>query len=66
LPNERKRRERGRVMSTKTYEVFLDSSYYDMWCVRSVDDTRFDSPFSFHFVTYTDALLFKELIEKAL
>lgn len=53
-------------MDIKTYEIFLDASYYDMWCVRSVEDRRFDSPFSFHFVKYTDAILFKELIEKAL
>ena len=47
------------------YEVFLDPSYFDMWCVRSADDRRFNSPMSFHFNLEKDARTFKELIEKA-
>ena len=47
------------------FEMFCDESYYDMWCVRNVDDKRFNSPTSFHFVKKEDAEKFKELIEKA-
>ena len=47
------------------YEMFQDKSYYDMWCVRSVDDRRFNSPMSFHFAREEDAYDFKRLIEKA-
>jgi hypothetical protein len=47
------------------YELFCDLSYYDMWCVRNIDDKRFQSPMSFHFILKEDAELFKTLIEKA-
>lgn len=47
------------------YELFSDSAYYDMWCVRNRDDRRFDSPTSFHFDTRTEAEMFKMLIERA-
>lgn len=47
------------------YEIFRDSSYYDMWCVRSKDDRRFNSPMSFHFAMKKDADEFKRLIEMA-
>lgn len=47
------------------FEMFLDSSYYDMWCVRSADDRRFNSPMSFHFNRMDDATEFKRLIELA-
>lgn len=49
----------------ESFELFCDESYYDMWCVRSIDDTRFESPMSFHFVEEGDAKDFKRLIEKA-
>ena len=45
------------------YEIFLDESYYGMWCVRSKDDKRFNSPMSFHFSKKEDAESFKYLIE---
>ena len=47
------------------YELFFDNGYYGMWCVRNIDDRRFSSPTSFHFVNKEDAELFKKLIEKA-
>ena len=52
-------------MNKPKFELFCDESYYDMWCVRNVDDKRFNSPTSFHFVKKEDAEKFKELIEKA-
>lgn len=54
-------------MSTpiEKYEMFLDMSYYDMWCVRCLSDRRFDSPLSFHFMKKEDAEEFKRLIELA-
>lgn len=53
------------VLFRAEYEVFTDSSYYDMWCVKNKDNRRFDSPMSFHFVKYDDAEEFKRLIELA-
>jgi hypothetical protein len=47
------------------YEVFCDQSYYDLWCVRSVNDKRFDSPMSFHFMREQDAREFLRLITLA-
>ena len=47
------------------YEIFRDSSYYDMWCVRNTDDRRFESPMSFHFAKKEDVDEFKRLIELA-
>lgn len=53
-------------METKdSYELYCDSAYYDMWCVRNVNDNRFQSPTSFHFMKKTDAEEFKRLIEIA-
>ena len=49
----------------KDYELFCDSSYYDMFCVRNKNDRRFSSPMSFHFTKYEDAKAFFELIQKA-
>ena len=54
----------GKVQ-TEGYEIFSDSSYYDMWCVRNTNDRRFDSPMSFHFIERNDAVEFKRLIELA-
>lgn len=49
----------------KNYEIFTDDGYYGLWCVRNINDKRFSSPMSFHFVEKQDAEKFKELIEKA-
>lgn len=45
------------------YEMFCDEGYYHLWCVRSLDDKRFNSPMSFHFTYEKDAIEFKRLIE---
>lgn len=47
------------------YELFRDESYYDLFCVRNINDTRFNNPTSFHFEKYEDAVEFKRLIEIA-
>lgn len=47
------------------WELFMDSSFYDMFAVRQVGDKDFNSPRLFHFDKLEDAKLFKELIEKA-
>jgi len=43
-------------------EIFKDSIYYDMWCVRDKTDKRFESPTSFHFALKKDAEEFKRLL----
>lgn len=35
--------------------MFRDSSYYDLWCVRAVNDRRFESPHSQHFSSKFEA-----------
>ena len=47
------------------WEVFLDESYFSMWCVRPMGDKNFNSPQSFHFSLKEDAEKLKELAEKA-
>ena len=49
----------------RSWEMFEDRSYFDMWCVRAADDKSFNSPLSFHFNTYIQALNFKVLIENS-
>ena len=52
-------------MESKDYVMFLDSAYYDMWCMRNKNDKRFNSPTSFHFAKREDAEKFLELITMA-
>ena len=47
------------------YEIYQDSNYYDLWCVRNTNDKRFDSLTSFHFEKEEDALEFLRLLEIA-
>ena len=47
------------------YEMFLDLSYFDMWCVRDSNDRHFNSPTSYHFDKHEDAIMFYELIKKS-
>lgn len=47
------------------YEIFMDESYYGKWCVRNVNDRRFNSPTSFHFTKKEDAEEFKRLLDIA-
>lgn len=47
----------------RTWEAFVDVCYYDCICVRLKSDRDFNSPTSFHFVTYEQAKQFVELIK---
>jgi hypothetical protein len=47
------------------WELFLDDSYYGLWCVRPAGDTDFNSQRTFHFIEKTDAGNFKNLVSKA-
>ena len=50
----------------REWEMFLDSSYYDMFCVRCLSFSKdFNSQLSFHFVLKRDAETFAELLKKA-
>ena len=48
------------------FEVFLDACYYDLWCVRPVGDTDFNSTRSVHFPTEQEARTFHQLAEKGI
>lgn len=50
----------------REWEIFQDLVYYDLWCVRQVDDRQFDSPLSFHFEREIDAINFLALVSKSL
>jgi len=47
----------------RTWEAFLDPSYYDCICVRPKSEKSFDSPLAFHFDTSEQALAFIELLK---
>ena len=47
------------------WELYLDSSFYDMWAVREQGDKDFSSPRLFHFIHKDEAEQFKVLIEKS-
>lgn len=49
----------------RKWERFLDYSYYDMVCVKKVDDKNFNSPDVYHFNTMADAEIFSSLLAKA-
>ena len=49
----------------REYEIFNDSSYYGMWCVRDTEDKDFDSRTSWHFVDKKDAEQLLDLLNKA-
>lgn len=49
----------------RSWEMFEDRSYFDMWCVRATDYKSFNYPLSFHFNTYMQALNFKVLLENS-
>ena len=52
-------------MKKRTYEMFSDNSYFDMWCVREKFDKDFNSRTSWHFVNKKDAYDFLMLLTKA-
>jgi hypothetical protein len=49
----------------REYEIFLDLSYYGLWCVRDKNDQSFVSQLSFHFEKKEDAENFFRLIKIA-
>lgn len=49
----------------RVYEIFVDTSYYDMWCVRDVSDKDFNSKTSWHFSTKEEAEQYCKLINEA-
>ena len=48
----------------RTWELFHDISYYGMYCVRFINDRKFNSQTSFHFMTKNEAEIFIKLLEK--
>jgi len=49
----------------RVWEIFIDSSYYDMACVRQIGDKNFNSIESYHFPTLLDAHIFASLLKSA-
>ena len=49
----------------RTWELFHDISYYGMYCVRFINDRKFNSQTSFHFITKNEAEIFIKLLEKS-
>lgn len=49
----------------RKWERFLDYSYYDMACVKKVNDKSFNSPDVYHFNTMEEAEIFSSLLAKA-
>ena len=47
----------------RTWECFVDRSYFDMYCVRVEGDRDFNSQLSFHFCTVTQACDFMNLLK---
>jgi hypothetical protein len=47
----------------REWETFIDRGYFDMTCVRWVEDKNFNSPTSFHFDTPAEAYQFMKLLE---
>lgn len=45
----------------RTWELFIDPCYWEMTCVRLMDDRDFNSPTSFHFMTLKEAEQFKKI-----
>lgn len=46
------------------YEIFLDSSYYDTWCVRPKGSRSFLDPKCLHFDSEEEARKYKEMVEQ--
>jgi len=54
------------INNESKYELFLDTSYYDTWCVREKEDRNFNSLVSYHFADKEDASLFLSLLDKTI
>ena len=52
-------------MNKREYEIFRDTAYYDMYCVRDTSNKKFNSNTSWHFATKDKAEKFLELIKEA-
>ena len=49
----------------REWEMFIDHSYFDYFCVRLASDRDFNSDTSFHFNTIEQAQQFVELLKQA-
>ena len=49
----------------RSWECFVDRSYFDMYCVRVEGDRDFNSQLSFHFYTVTQACDFMNLLKES-
>ena len=49
----------------REWEMFIDRSYFDYFCVRLASDRDFNSNTSFHFNTIEQAQQFVELLKQA-
>lgn len=47
----------------RTWECFVDRSFFDMVCVRVKGDRDFNSQLSFHFYTVNQAFDFMKLLK---
>ena len=50
-------------MIKRTYEMFIDDSYYGMWCVKEIESRYFDR--TWHFADKKDAYDLLMLLSKA-
>ena len=55
----------NRSVYKRTYKMFLDESYFGMWCVRDILDRDFNSRTSWHFASKEDAENLLNLLNKA-
>ena len=49
----------------RDWEMYCDTSYFDLFCCRCTIDKNFNSQFSFRFDTYEEAMQFMNLIKEA-
>ena len=49
----------------REWEMFIDRSYFDYFCVRLASDRDFNSDTSFHFNTIKQVHQFVELLKQA-
>lgn len=52
------------VVDLTKWEIFMDVSYYDLWCVRPIGDLSFNSQYAVHYCNYEEALDFKKMMEE--
>lgn len=54
-----------KIKHNVAWTLFVDESFYNMYCVCPKGDKDFNSPRRFHFLFKDDAEEFKRLIEKS-